>query len=424
VSSVAARDRGACEDTKMNNVRARAAVSPLRRSFATPAVLPTVDELVATERPEEPMHCLRPAAVTAAARTFVSAFPGDVLYAVKCNPEPGTLRAINAGGVSHFDCASISEVRLVRQMFRDAAIHLMHPVKARGAIREAWGRHGVRDFVLDSTEELAKILQETAATDVSGELGLIVRLAMPKGSAVLDLSGKFGALSVLAAKLLRAARPHATRLGVSFHVGSQCLDPLAWRNALALVGQVARDAGVAIEIVDVGGGFPVPYTDVEPPHPGAILAEIEAGFERLAMPQARLWAEPGRALVAAGGSVVVQVQHRRGDALYINDGVFGALADAGALRFRYPVRLLRPSGAASDELVGFKFFGPTCDSADVMEGPFHLPADTTEGDWIEVGQLGAYGGCMRTAFNGFDRARLVEVCDSPLLPQEPLRIAT
>jgi ornithine decarboxylase len=241
---------------------------------------------------------------------------------------------------------------------------------------------------------------------------------------VLDLSGKFGAPPALAAKLLHVARPHAVRLGVSFHVGSQCLDPLAWRDALCLVDHVAKDAGVAIEIVDVGGGFPVSYTDVEPPHLGEIFAEIEAGFERLRMPQARLWAEPGRALVAAGGSVVVQVQHRRGDALYINDGVFGALADAGALRFRYPVRLLRPSGAApSRELAAFTFFGPTCDSADVMHGPFHLPADAAEGDWIEVGQLGSYGGCMRTAFNGFDRARLVEVRDRPLLPQEALRIA-
>jgi ornithine decarboxylase len=370
------------------------------------------------------MHCLRPASVTEAARAFVAGFPGDVLYAVKCNPEPGALRAIRAGGVAHFDCASISEVALVRQMFPDAAIHFMHPVKARSAIREAWARHDVRDFVLDSAEELAKILQETAATGVSGELGLIVRLALPKGSAVLDLSGKFGAAPSLAADLLRTARPHAARLGVSFHVGSQCLDPLAWRDALTLVGQVVRKSGVAIEIVDVGGGFPATYPDIEPPPLGAMFAEIEAGFERLRMPQARLWAEPGRALVAVGGSVVVQVQHRRGNALYINDGVYGALADAGALRFRYPVRLLRPSGAApSDELVGFTFFGPTCDSADVMHGPFHLPADTEEGDWIEVGQLGAYGGCLRTAFNGFDRARLVEVCDSPLLPREPLRIA-
>ena len=161
---------------------------------------------------------------------------------------------------------------------------------------------------------------------MGGELGLIVRLAMPKGTAVLDLSGKFGALPALAAELLRAARPCAARLGLSFHVGSQCLDPLAWRAALALVGEVIRDAGVAIEVIDIRGGFPVAYPDVEPPPVGAYFAEIEAGFERLGLPAARLWAEPGRALVAGGASVIVQVQHRRGDALYLRRRRHGALA--------------------------------------------------------------------------------------------------
>jgi ornithine decarboxylase len=125
-----------------------------------------------------------------------------------------------------------------------------------------------------------------------------------------------------------------------------------------------------------------------------------------------LWAEPGRALAAGGGSVVVQVQARRGDALYINDGVYGSLADAGALGFRYPARCIRPGSVAeSDVEHGFSFFGPTCDSADVMRGPFFLPADIGEGDWIEIGQLGAYGACLRTGFNGFDRARIAEIFD-------------
>ena len=179
----------------MNRLRARSAVSPLHGRFvvASSDVLPKVNDLVAVERPEEPMHCLRPAAVTAATQAFVEAFPGDVMYAVKCNPEPVILRSVRAGGVDHFDCASIGEVRLVRQMFADASIHFMHPVKARGAIREAWAMHGVRDFVLDTQDELTKILDEIRATEVAGEPGLIVRLALPKGDAVLDLSGKFGA---------------------------------------------------------------------------------------------------------------------------------------------------------------------------------------------------------------------------------------
>ncbi len=410
----------------MSLLRSRAAVSPLRRRFDEAApVLPAINDLIAVERPEEPMHCLRPAAIAEAARAFVAGFPGEVLYAVKCNPEPAVLRAVWEGGVRHFDCASAAEIALVRSLFPEAAIHFMHPVKARGAIREAWARQGVRDFVLDSAGELDKILTETGAGAADG-LGLFVRLALPKGDAVYDLSGKFGAAPEEAAELLRAARPHAARLGLCFHVGSQCLDPLAWRRALALVGEVIRAAGVAVDVVDVGGGFPVAYPDVEPPPLGAFFAEIEAGFEALNLPEGTaLWAEPGRALVAAGGSVVVQVQMRRGDALYVNDGVYGALSDAGVPGFNFPVRLIRPDGPAPSAMLrGFTLFGPTCDSADRMNGPFPLPADVREGDWIEIGQLGAYGACLRTAFNGFDRARLVEVRDRPMLdPAAPAEAA-
>ena len=397
----------------MSTVRFRSAVSPLRRRVRdVPDAAPTprtVDALIADLRPEEPVHCLRPDVLRATAATFVEGFAGDVLYAVKCNPDPAVLRALWAGGVRHFDCASPAEVSLVRTMFPAAHIHFMHPVKARGAIREAWAVHGVRDFVFDSAAELAKIQTEIAATGVDGGLGLILRLALPKGGAVLDLSGKFGAEAEDAAALLRAARPLAARLGVAFHVGSQCLDPLAWRRATAVAAAVIADAGVAIDIVDMGGGFPVAYPDVEPPALGCFLAEIEAGFESLDLPDARLWIEPGRAMVATGGSVVVQVQARRGDELFINDGVYGSLADAGTLGFRFPVRMIRPGADTMGVERAFSFFGPTCDSADVMRGPFFLPEDIAEGDWIEIGQLGAYGACLRTGFNGFDRARIVEV---------------
>ena len=406
----------------MSQLRFRNAVSPLRRNIDAPALrtpdaLPTINDLVAADRPDVPMHCLRPAVLVATARRFVAEFPGDVLYAVKCNPEPAVLRALWDGGVRHFDCASAGEVALVRQMFPEAAIHFMHPVKSRRAIREAYARHGVRDFVFDGADELAKILFETGIdTENAGDLGLFVRLALPAGDAAIDLSGKFGAEANEAALLLRAARPLCRRLGVSFHVGSQCLDPLAYRHAMELAGSVIRAAGVDVDIIDVGGGFPVSYSDVEPPPLGAFLAEIEASFDALKLPDTvRLWCEPGRALVAAGGSVVVQVQMRRGEMLYVNDGVYGSLSDAGALGFRFPARRIPVGAPASAEFLAFSFYGPTCDSADVMHGPFFLPADIAEGDWIELGQLGAYGACLRTAFNGFDRAVIAEVRDPPLL---------
>jgi ornithine decarboxylase len=408
--------------------RSRAGIARDRRMQAchrggTPlprgAGLPTVDEVVARARPSEPLFCLRPAAIATAARRFVGSFPGAVLYAVKCNPEPRVLRAVWAGGVRHFDCASLAEVALVRRLLPQAETHFMHPVKARPAIGAAFRDLGVTDFALDSPEELAKILQETVAPGRRGDppaLGLFVRLAVPPGGALYDLSGKFGAMPAEAAELLRRARPYAARLGISFHVGSQCLDPRAYTRALTLAAQVVARSGVAVDIVDVGGGFPVSYPDLAPPPLADFLAAIRAGAVLFPQP-VRLFAEPGRAIAAGGGSLVVQVTHRRGDGLFVNDGIYGSLSDAGALGFRFPARRIRPGEpqAGAAESADFELFGPTCDSADRMRGPFRLPQDMREGDWIELGQLGAYGACLRTAFNGFGRIAFAAVADPPML---------
>jgi ornithine decarboxylase len=381
------------------------------------AALPTVDAVVARERPSEPLVCLRPAVIAAASRRFVDAFPGDVLYAVKCNPEPRVVRAVWAGGVRHFDCASLPEIALVRRLVPEAQVHFMHPVKSRPAIHAAFHRHGVTDFAFDSGDELEKILQETVPVGLVGApltLGLFVRLAVKQGGAY-DLSGKFGVSAAGAAELLRAARPHAARLGICFHVGSQCLDPVAYSHAMALAAEAIERSGVAVDIVDVGGGFPVSYPDAVPPplaHYVGAIGDPAAQFGK----GVRLWAEPGRALVAGGGSVVVQVQLRRGDALYVNDGVYGSLSDAGRPGFRFPVRRIPVDGGTDGApLREFALYGPTCDSADYMKGPFLLPADIEEGDWVELGQLGAYGACLRTRFNGFDSPLTAEVADPPML---------
>lgn len=394
-------------------------LEPAARASARRADLPTVDAVVARDRPTDPLVCLRPAAIAAAARRFVEKFPGDVLYAVKCNPDPRALRAVWAGGVRHFDCASLPEIALVQRVLPGAAVHFMHPVKRRDAIHAAFARHGVTDFAFDSADELEKIVQETVPVGLVGappSLGLFLRLAVGQGGAY-DLSGKFGAGIGEAAGLLRRARPHAARLGVCFHVGSQCLDPAAYRAALALASEAAARARIAVEVIDVGGGFPVSYKGTAPPplddYIRAIREEAAARFSA----GVELWAEPGRALVAGGGSLVVQVLLRRGDALYVNDGVYGSLSDAGRPGFRFPARRIaldRAEGGA--EMRSFALFGPTCDSADRMPGPFLLPADTDEGDWIEIGQLGAYGACLRTGFNGFDSVLTAEVADPPLLP--------
>jgi ornithine decarboxylase len=395
----------------MNITRYRARTRSLT---SRPGAMPSVRAAVLALRPEIPMLCLRPAKARKEAARFVEAFPGQVLYAVKCNPDEAVLRALAEGGIGHFDAASIGEVRLVRRLFPKAEIHFMHPVKARSAIREAYAAHGVRDFVLDDRAELGKILEET---DGATDLRLIVRLGLAKGGARLDLSGKFGASAEDAVALLRHCAAVA-RVGLSFHVGSQCCDPAAWERALAEADAVIRAAGVSLDVLDVGGGFPVAYPDARPPRLAAFMAAIRRGVARMALPPAcALWCEPGRALVAGCQSLVVQVQARRGDMLFINDGVYGTLSDAGALAWRYPCRLIKAAGASHATAHGFGFFGPTCDSLDRMPGPFVLPADVAEGDWIEIGQLGAYGACLRTGFNGFDDMLRIEVGEPAAMAQ-------
>jgi ornithine decarboxylase len=262
---------------------------------------------------------------------------------VKCNPEPAVLRALWKGGMRHFDCASAGEVRLVRSMFADCRDPLHAPGEGarRRSARRTWSGTAVRDFVLDSTDELAKILDETGGG--AGGLGLVVRLALPKGTAMYDLSGKFGAEPEAAAALLRAARPHAAKLGVSFHVGSQCLEPAAYARAVALAARVIRESGVAGGAAGcrrrLSGGLSGRRPAAARRFTTAIaIAAAEHGLSGL-----ELWAEPGRALVAGGASVIIQVQHRRDGTLFVNDGVYGALSDAGVPGFRFPARLVRPA---------------------------------------------------------------------------------
>jgi len=378
--------------------------------------LPRIDDLIRDDKPCEPLHCLRPRSLRRQAQAFLTAFPGTVLYAVKANPDATVLQALADAGIRHFDVASLTEARQVRQLLPDAGIHFMHPVKSRDAIAAAYDTFGIRDFCFDSSEELAKIYEETGH---ARDLGLFLRLALPPGGALHDLSGKFGAEPATAARLLRRARRRNRRLGICFHVGSQCLDPQAFVRAIERAAEVIAMAEVPVDILDIGGGFPVSYADQTPPPLQAYAAAIgDALAASPTLAHCQLWCEPGRALVAPGISVVVQVWARRGDALFINDGVFGSLMDAGTTeRMRFPARLIRNGRhAVGGTLAPFHLYGPTCDSADRMEGPFLLPKDVTEGDWIELGQLGAYGSCFRTTFNGFGGARLVDVCDPPLIP--------
>jgi len=376
---------------------------------------PDASAVVRAFAPDEPVILNRPRAAARAARFFTEKFPGKTLYAVKANPSPDLLRVLWDAGVTHYDVASIAEVRLVRAALPAATLCFMHPVKTASAIFEAYRDHGVRTFSLDSQEELEKILAATRGADgrPAGDLRLCVRLRVSSEFSELSLASKFGIDLADAGPLLQAARQVADWLGICFHVGSQAMSPFAYVQALERTRAAIADAGVVIDMIDVGGGFPSVYPGMEPPPLEDYFAIIHRHFEALPIAyNAELWCEPGRALSAEYNSLIVRVDRRRGNELFVNDGAYGALYDAAHVGWRFPVRCVGDERTGAEE--SFSFYGPTCDDADFMEGPFMLPDDIRAGDYIEIGMLGAYGAAMRTAFNGFGQGAAIEVGDEPM----------
>jgi len=285
-------------------------------------------------------------------------------------------------------------------------------VKAPEAIAEAYHQLGVRTFALDCDDELEKILK---ATDRATDLTLCVRLAVSNAHAKISLARKFGASGEEAVDLLHKVRLAAPRIGVAFHVGSQTMSPEAYVAAIDTVEQVIIRAGVIVDILDVGGGFPAPYPGMIPPPLEEYAAAIKARFESMLVAEnCVLWCEPGRALSAEASSLVVRVEARKGDRLHINEGVYGALFDAGHLKWPFPIRHLKGRNLPSP-LMGYSLYGPTCDDLDFIEGPYMLPSDVQVGDYLEVGMLGAYGVAMRTGFNGFSAYGEMCVNDAPML---------
>ncbi|MFI4935990.1 MAG: type III PLP-dependent enzyme [Caulobacterales bacterium] len=371
-------------------------------------------DLVRERSPERPVALVRPDAVALAARWFQDKFKGGVLYAVKANPSPWVIRTLAENGVAAFDVASVPEIELVATEAPGARIAFMHPVKSRAAIASAYFDYGVRTFAFDALEELDKIQD---ATGQAKDLNLIVRLAVEASGAAYSLAGKFGVDGREAPPLLLAARRATDELmGVSFHVGSQCMRPSAFQAAMAQASRALVRAGVFADVVDVGGGFPSVYPGMIPPDLGEYVAAIDRGFSEMMVHEtSELWCEPGRALVAEGSSLLTRVELKKGDALYLNDGAYGSLFDAAHTKWPFPVKLHRADGDASGALKPFRFFGPTCDSQDMMPGPFWLPEDVAEGDYVEIGMLGAYGVAMNSRFNGFGEVETCEVADAPML---------
>jgi len=372
-----------------------------------------VDELVNSLRPDYPVYCIRPESLKTSTQFFKNNFPGKVLYAVKTNPNEVVLKHIIKNGIENFDTASINEISLIKRLKPDAHIYFMHTVKSRNDISEAYFNLGIRDFALDTKDELIKILE---ATNHAKDLTLYIRIAISNEHAEIDLSRKFGAQSSEALGLVRLCKEHASKIGISFHVGSQCMHKVSFAKAINEIGNIIRKTKIIPDIINVGGGFPSVYPDLNPEPLENYLNEIKNSIKKLNLPfTPELICEPGRAIVAESGSTIVKVNLRKKQKLYINDGTYGTLFDAGVPNFILPSRMILNGRIQSKKLTAFNFFGPTCDSMDYMKGPFMLPNNIKEGDYIELGQLGAYGLTFRTKFNGFYSNEIFETADQPIM---------
>ena len=373
----------------------------------------SVDELVNTIRPVDPVYCIRPNSVKSACGWFKSNFPGQTLYAVKTNPNEKVIKYIGDNGINQFDVASINEIKLIRKIFPAARAYYMHPIKNREHINEAYFNYNIRDFSFDTKDELQKIIE---ATGSAKDLVLFVRVSISNEHAEIDLSQKFGALPSESLGLLRLAKAHSAKVGLSFHVGSQCMHPISYAKGIRELGNIIKKTKIIPDFINVGGGFPSIYPDLNPQSLENYLSEIKKAFNNLKLEKKpQLMCEPGRALVAESGSSIVKVVLRKKQKLYINDGTYGSLFDAGVPNFVLPTRMIPNGRITSKKLTSYSLYGPTCDSIDYMKGPFVLPNNLKEGDYIEIGQLGAYSLTFRTKFNGFYSDQIFEVQDKPIM---------
>jgi len=373
----------------------------------------TVDEMISQLKPERPVYCIRKKSIQLASNIFQKKFNGKILYAVKTNPHPEVLKTIIQSGIKNFDVASIKEIQEVTKINPKVKCSYMHTVKSRESIKEAYFKYGVKTFSLDTKEELIKIIE---TTNEAKDLELFVRVSVSNEHAEIDLSKKFGALNTEAAGLLRLTKQYSKKIGLSFHVGSQCMHPISYEKGILEIGNIIKKTKIVPDYINVGGGFPTIYPDLVPQPLENYFNVIKESLKNLKLDKLpKIMCEPGRAIVAESGSTIVKVNLRKKQKLYINDGTYGTLFDAGVPNIVYPTRLITDGRTISRKLTSFDFYGPTCDSMDYMKGPFVLPNNIKENDYIELGQLGAYGLTFRTHFNGFYSDEICEVEDNPIM---------
>jgi len=373
----------------------------------------SVDELVNQLKPSNPVYCIRKHTLKKASKFFQKNFKGKILYAVKANPSKFVLKTLFDSGINNFDIASIKEIETIKKIAPKGICHYMNAVKSRENISEAYFKYGVKSFSLDTKDELIKIIN---ATKNAKDLKLFVRISVSNEHAEIDLSKKFGAQPNEAVGLLRLTKQYAKKIGLSFHVGSQCMHPISYEKGINEIGNIIKKTKISPDYINVGGGFPSIYPDLIPQSLKNYFDEIEKNITSLKLEKKpEIVCEPGRALVTESGSTIVKVILRKKQKLYINDGTYGSLFDGGVPNLVYPSRAITNGRITSKKMTAFDFYGPTCDSMDYMKGPFVLPNNIKEGDYIELGQLGGYGLTFRTQFNGFYSNDIYEVEDKPIM---------
>ncbi len=362
--------------------------------------------------PDKPVFCFDRSALADRVAAFITGFPGDVSYAVKSNPDPEVLLTMAGAGLKIFDVASIKEIETVRRVAPRARLHYHNPIKARAEIAKAYGTYGVRRFSADSVPEIEKILAVTGG-DTSVEIAVRFCLATA-GSAVHEFSSKFGARPALAVELLRMVVAAGLKPVMTFHPGSQCTDPEAYRKHIATAAEIAREAGVHLQTLNVGGGFAADYVPSRAPalpeYFRVIKEAVREAFGEVNPP--RLECEPGRGMVAASMSLLTRVKLVKPELgqAFINDGIYGGLMECYQAPSLQPfVRVIRNGKQLEGETKPFVIFGPTCDSLDRLPNPADLPAGVTEDDYLEFATTGAYGAATSTLFNGFGGAEVVSV---------------
>lgn len=371
-------------------------------------------------RPDDPVYCFRPEVLKQDCLSFMEMFPGKTAYAVKTNGERMVLNALSEAGMKAFDVASPAEIADVRAVAPDAEMLYMHPVKAQSHIRLALEEFGIRTIAIDHEDEITKQTRVVRALDIDpGTVTVFVRI-QTKGSATYELSKKFGAGPATAVELADRLGRAGFKVGLCFHVGSQIEDPDTYERALASADWVRNRMHTPLAALDVGGGFPAQYghdpnrKKPEMPSLEEIMARLRKDIVDWGFGDVPLVAEPGRVIVARAFSLIVRVLLRKGKRLYINDGIWASLSDSWTGKITLPARIIpdpaiRNRNGNKKNLVPFKVCGATCDSVDILSRPFWLPETVDTGDWIEIGNIGAYSLSLRSRFNGFYTDTFVEV---------------